>query len=362
MFAIVIILLALAFTGCKEENITQILGPEDWQGPVISWRTQPDPELRGSVGIDFAISDSSEIRSVTTYLDGFPADLAGEVPHRLELITDSLEDGVHVLEVRATDKFDNLGISPILRINVANSVAQGPQLIWVPDHFVRIQDAINAATDFDTIRVRSGTYYETLNTFGKGIWLESELGPTTCSVNANGASNCFFCPASDEVVTIRGFGMTGGKYLSYLADGSRVNFYNNILALDSVSFLLVASYTNANIVNNLFSGSNTAVQLSYQWGTFYNNILQYAIEFALWNAALSRNPVEYGYNLFWQNQQNYQSFEPGPGDLYDDPLLDLENRRLLSGSPAIDAGNPGISDRNGTVSDIGPFGGPFAYQ
>ena len=155
--------------------------------------------------------------------------------------------------------------------------------------------------------------------------------------------------------------MTGGTYLAYFADGSRVNFYNNSLSLDSTDWLMIVSYSNGHITNNLFTGSRTCVQLAYLWGEFYNNILQYAMNVALWNASLSRNPVEYGYNLFWQNQQNYQSFEPGNGDIFADPLLDFEGGRLLQGSPAIDRGNPSIFDRDSTISDIGPFGGPYAY-
>ncbi|MBK6765024.1 MAG: hypothetical protein IPG71_01580 [bacterium] len=357
-------LVCILFTACTEEGdtyITNVTSPEDWQPPQIEWRTQPDPELRGTVGVDFAITDSSEVTAIRAYLDGVATDSAFTSPYRFSLITDSLLDGVHIVEIRATDEYGNLGISPILRINVSNSVAQGPRLIWVPDEFARIQDAINAATDFDTIRVRSGTYYETLNTFGKGIWLESEHGPLSCSINADGASNSIYCPASDQFVCVRGFHMTGGTYLVYLGDGSRVNFYNNYLALDSVRWLMVTSYSNGDIANNLFSGSRTAIQLSYHWGSFFNNILQLASNVALWNAALARNPVEYGHNLFWQNHQNYQSFEPGIGDLDSDPFLDLIDGRLMDGSPAFDAGDPRVLDRDSSISDIGPFGGPWAY-
>ena len=169
-----IVLFLLTIIGCKDGDtfITNVTSPEDWQPPIIEWRTQPDPETRGTVGVDFEISDSSAIASIQAYVDGAPRQSSFSIPYRFELTTDSLLDGVHLLEVRATDEYGNLGISPVLRINVSNSVAQGPQLIWVPDDFARIQDAINASADFDTIRVRSGTYYETLNTFGKGIWLE----------------------------------------------------------------------------------------------------------------------------------------------------------------------------------------------
>ena len=48
-----------------------------------------------------------------------------------------------------------------------------------------------------------------------------------------------------------------------------------------------------------------------------------------------------------------------------DPLFaDLENWdvHLLPGSPAIDAGFPDLLDPDGTLSDIGAYGGPFADE
>ena len=35
---------------------------------------------------------------------------------------------------------------------------------------------------------------------------------------------------------------------------------------------------------------------------------------------------------------------------------------LAAGSPAIDAGDPSISDPDGSRSDIGAFGGPFSME
>jgi hypothetical protein len=92
-----------------------------------------------------------------------------------------------------------------------------------------------------------------------------------------------------------------------------------------------------------------------------NNILQYATTVALWNAAIYTNPVDRGFNIFWRNEQNYDGFEHSQGDLIIDPRIDLVNGTLLESSPAIDAGAPDILDRDGSRSDIGPFGGPWAY-
>lgn len=225
--------------GCTEKN-TYVTSPEDWQPPVIEWQSVPEAEVRGTIGLDVDVTDSSAIARVRLYLDGSEHHTLTTSPYRFEIVTDSLLDGVHVCEARAWDAHGNLGISPILRVNVVNSVAQGPRLIWVPDDYALIQAAINAATDFDTIRVRDGVYYETLNLFGKGIWIESEHGPLRCEVNAAGASNVFYFPASREPCTIRGFQLVGAAWILLgLDDGSRVCLFNNIALSDTAEGLLI---------------------------------------------------------------------------------------------------------------------------
>jgi hypothetical protein len=355
------VLLALPYGGCRDE-ITNINGPADWQGPTVEWTSPMNAEVRGTVGLDVSVQDSSSILRVKLYVDGGEDQTLTATPYRFAVVTDSLLDGVHLCEARAWDQYENLGISPVLRVNVANSIAQGARVLWVPDSFLTIQAAINAATDYDTIRVRDGTYYETLNTFGKGLWIESEHGPLTCEISAAGFNNCVYIPGGRELSVVRGFSMVGGVYLAYLGDGSRVNLYNNLFFADSAEGLLITGYSSGRIINNLFFGSRACVQMGYHWGEFFNNVLQHAAEFAFWNAALYGNPLHYGYDAFWMNGSDYNDrFEPGPGDFDADPLIDLQEGRLLPGSPCIDAGKPDILDNDGSRSDIGPFGGPFAY-
>ena len=133
----VLCVLLLTLSGCttKKENITQVIGPTDWQPPVLSWTALPDAEVRGTVGLDVTVTDSSSIPVVKLYVDGALRDSLTSTPYRFSLHTDSLPDGVHLCEARAWDHYGNLGISPVLRVNVMNSMAQGPRLIWVPDSF-----------------------------------------------------------------------------------------------------------------------------------------------------------------------------------------------------------------------------------
>lgn len=359
---LLLILIAASFaSGCKEENITQIVGPEDWQGPTVEWTSPMDAEVRGTIGLDVSVHDSSSILRVKLYMNGREDQTLTDPPFRFTIITDSFADGVHLCEARAWDQYENLGISPILRVNVANSVAQGPRVLWVSDSFQTIQAAINAATDFDTIRVRDGIYYETLNTFGKGIWIESEHGPMTCTIDAAGSNSVFTISPNRIFCVLRGFALTGGDVIVRPENGGQVNLFNNILLSDSGWTLWFSTYCAATIHNNLFLRSRAAVQIGYTWGSFYNNIIMDASQYGLWNAAIYRNPLEYGYNIFWQNQQNYAFFSPGIGDTIADPMVDLVNGELSPDSPAINRGNPSIVDRDNTRSDIGPFGGPYAY-
>ena len=242
-----------------------------------------------------------------------------------------------------------------------NSVAQGPQLIWVPDDYELIQAAINAATDFDTIRVRDGIYYETLNLFGKGLWIESENGPMECTVDANFSSRAFRVPTCAVQSTIRGFLVRNGNAQISPSDAI-LNFYNNIVISDSGWTNFISSYSGGEIRNNLFSGSRSSIQIGYHWGVFYNNIIVEAENVGFWNAADFRNPLEYGYNALWGNFEDYFRFEPGIGDVYSDPLLNMEGGYFEEGSPCIDAGHPEILDNDSTRSDIGPWGGPWAYN
>ncbi|MCX6600947.1 MAG: Ig-like domain-containing protein [bacterium] len=363
MYALLFIFVAACFVaGCKEENITQVVGPQDWQGPTVEWQSAMDAEVRGTVGLDVAVHDSSSILRVKLYVDGGENQTLTAPPYRFTVITDSLGDGVHLCEARAWDHYENLGISPVLRVNVANSIAQGPRVLWVPDSLATIQAAINAAQDFDTIRVSDGTYQEILNTFGKGIWLESEHGPQFCAINGSDSYNTLAIASGPRSCTVRGFHLTGAEIVVGLGDDCLADIFNNVMSSDTTKTGLIRSdYAGGLVHNNLFEGGQVGVDLGYTWGSSYNNIIRNCSRYGQWNAALYTNPLEYGYNLFWQNGSNYFNFEPGIGDVYGDPMLDLANGTLLPGSPALHAGNPEILNIDGSRSDIGPFGGPWAY-
>lgn len=80
--------------------------------------------------------------------------------------------------------------------------------------------------------------------------------------------------------------------------------------------------------------------------------------------AESGGTVDIRYSLFFGGGGGYGAVgNPlgGNGNLGVDPLVDiLDGGRLLPGSPAIDAGDPSLLDDDGSVSDMGRYGGPGA--
>jgi len=80
----------------------------------------------------------------------------------------------------------------------------------------------------------------------------------------------------------------------------------------------------------------------------------------IWSAEKNKN-FEVSYNDVWENQAgNYKDIRDLTGkneNISLDPKLE-DDFRLKSASPLIDQGNPLLTDPDGTISDIGIFGGP----
>lgn len=141
-----------------------------------------------------------------------------------------------------------------------------------------------------------------------------------------------------------------------------VKFVNNIVISPEGEDFVITDYCGGEFRNSLFSGTEYGFQIGYFLGIVWNNIYTNVGGVAFWNAAIHENPINYGYNLFWNNGENYREGEPnGTGDVFSDPLIDIDSGTLLPNSPCIDSGYPELMDSDGTRSDIGPFGGPDAY-
>ncbi|HUS84372.1 MAG TPA: hypothetical protein VMX56_04445, partial [Anaerolineales bacterium] len=81
----------------------------------------------------------------------------------------------------------------------------------VPQDYPRIQAAIDAASDGDTVLVAPGTYYETIDFLGKAITVESETIPEETIIDAGGAGSVVtFDSEEGRDSVLRGFLLRGG--------------------------------------------------------------------------------------------------------------------------------------------------------
>lgn len=142
-------------------------------------------------------------------------------------------------------------------ISSERNVKFSSAIIYVPDNYTNIQDAVDAASDGDMIIVRDGTYNEDIDV-NKRLAIQSENGSTNCIVQAaNSDEHVFYVSAS--YVNISGFTITGatwGTTVMYLdsVDSCNIstnnisnNGYMGIWLNDSSNNIL----TKNNISNNL---------------------------------------------------------------------------------------------------------------
>jgi parallel beta-helix repeat protein len=84
--------------------------------------------------------------------------------------------------------------------------------IYVPDHYPKIQWAIDASVDGDTIIVRSGTYVGKINFVGKAITLMSEDGPDVTFIDGNQVDSVVRCQSNEGPDSVLdGFTITNGR-------------------------------------------------------------------------------------------------------------------------------------------------------
>lgn len=105
-----------------------------------------------------------------------------------------------------------------------STIAFEAKTIRVPDQYQKIQDAINAASDGDTVLVSPGLYRENLNFRGKNIVLTSRYfidnnpGIIASTIidgssprHPDTASCVIFISGEDSTAVLQGFTITGGK-------------------------------------------------------------------------------------------------------------------------------------------------------
>jgi hypothetical protein len=86
----------------------------------------------------------------------------------------------------------------------------GPGSGTPADPYCSIQTAIDNAVDTDEIIVAPGTYFETINFLGKGVWLHSSDGPEVTVIDGTGNFHVVRCMVGAGMI-LDGFTVTGGN-------------------------------------------------------------------------------------------------------------------------------------------------------
>jgi parallel beta-helix repeat protein len=130
--------------------------------------------------------------------------------------------------------------------------------IYVPDDYPTIQDAVNVASDGDTIIVRDGTYIENVKVY-KRLTIQSENGCDNCIVQG-GNSNDHVFEVRENYVNIRGFTVEGangtvGSAGIYLGGVGHCHISNNNASNNDCGILLDDSSSNT-LTNNIANNNN----------------------------------------------------------------------------------------------------------
>jgi len=150
-----------------------------------------------------------------------------------------------------------------------------PGLIVDPDDYATIQEAIDNATEGDTIFVRASTYFESL-TIGKSLSLVGEARESTI-INGNGAFEVIKIRADN--ISIIGFTIENGKADAInVADCENISIAGNTIR-DSYHGIWISNSHNSTIVHNVVDvGHYGIVCGNFNHSVISNNTIKKAFE------------------------------------------------------------------------------------
>ena len=342
--------------------------PDDISPPVVSWHyPEPGSVVSGEVELMFNALDDVGIDIVKIFINGANPDgyeLVGHGEEEYSFLwgTELFADGLYSIEIIVRDMAGNIGSAPAIWLEVLNH-PDIQRVIWVPDDYETIQGAIDASEDGDTVRVRAGTYDNGgVRILRKKLWLESEEGPEVTIILGTNRSSGIDVWGAESIVTIRGFTVRA-EWNGILSDeGAQMTVYNCIVNESPLINGIIFLSADAKVYNCVIDNVDFGVYWQYVSGCVYNTIVinsnigfRNVSRFDVW--------VDYGWNLFWGNDEDHVGnwITPKDTDIYDDPQFFEDSYRLKDVSSAIDAGNPAIKDNDNSRSDMGIYGGPYAY-
>ena len=106
------------------------------------------------------------------------------------------------------------------------------EIIYVPDDFQTIQEAIDNSADGDSVIVRSGIYMENINFLGKAITVKSEGGPDVTIIDG---SNAVYPDSGNVVLFINGEGFDSVLEGFTITGGAGSNTYEAQLVKGNIS-------------------------------------------------------------------------------------------------------------------------------
>jgi hypothetical protein len=131
-------------------------------------------------------------------------------------------------------------------------------ILWVPDDYTTIQEAINMAGEGDVIVVRDGIYVENIDFIGKNIWLRSENGPDLCIIDGNRETTVVTIENFEtRETTLEGFTIRNG----FIAYGQA---YGGGISIISASPTIRNNIIENNIGEISWGGSGAGIYIS-EW-------------------------------------------------------------------------------------------------
>ena len=265
--------------------------------------------------------------------------------------------------------------------------------------FDTIQAAINSGAG-ETIIVYPGTYNENINVTAN-LKIIGYDGPYTTRIVGSlpPGDHDVVTLAESIIVTIQGFNISGGRYGIYEPQDTTL-YLKNCVVCANLSHGLNIVNTNAKpphatVVNNVFA-NNTGSGIAFvaydgiasdtypPFLTALNNIFfansAYGIQDSILNAISSyKERIVLDYNDTSGNSLGGYSPNFGTGKTYPTGIHSItlppefvggtgpsagKDFRLRPTSPCRDTGNPAIAylDPDGTVNDMGAYGGPGAQR
>ena len=270
---------------------------EDRTPPVIEWISpNNNDELSNIIELQILAHDNDRVDSVAVYLNGHSPESwhSGEQHDSLYYFdwdTEAYDDGQYLLEARAWEEVGNLSLSPTLLVTVRNTPLDTPRVIWVPDEYELIQEAIWASEDGDTIMVRTGEYRESLQMFDKNVSLISESGPEETTINSSGLGLTLrITGGQDTTMIVRGFNLyhvSEERSSCISVNGSSPLVVNNIfIGPGSENTGIFAGQNAGKFINNLFIDIWIGTQMFTCWGVFCNNMILNAYGYGFWSSAV----------------------------------------------------------------------------